>query len=289
MQTIENEFILGSGGVPMATDYIFEEGNMDAPIIIYTHGFNGFKDWGNFNMIAKQFAEAGLFFVKYNLSHNGTNVKNTSEFVDLELYRRNNYSKELSDLRAVIDHVHADDFKYKDFICKKNIYLLGHSKGGAISILAGQDERVAGVLTWASIAQCSSPWTRFTAEQMAEWKRSGTFYYENKRTNQRMPIDYQIYEDYLAHKEEYDLEKAVARMKKPMLFIHGKEDPAVPYQSAEKLYAANTEYSKLLLCEGDHVFGRKHPWPHDYLPEETKFVLEETIKFLTAYIDENEF
>ena len=117
---------------------------------------------------------------------------------------------------------------------------------------------------------------------MAQWKTNGTFYYENKRTNQQMPIDYQIYADYLAHEDEYDLEKAVGTMKKPMLFIHGKEDPAVPYQSAEKLNAANPECSKLLLCAGDHVFGRKHPWPHDYLPEQTKFVVKATIDFLKS-------
>lgn len=271
--------ILGSNGIGMAVDFTFLEEKSDLPVVIYTHGFNGFKDWGNFDLIAEAFAKAGFLFIKYNLSHNGTNLKKNSEFVDLERYRNNNYTVELNDLKAIIEDVCSDNFTYKNIACKKSIYLLGHSKGGAISILATQDARIAGLVTWASIAQCTSPWTRFTEEQMQKWKTEGTFYYENKRTNQQMPIDYQIYEDYLAHQEEYELEKAVSRIRKPMLFIHGKEDPAVPYQAAEKLHAANTEYSKLLLCKGDHVFGRKHPWPHDYLPEETKFVVNETISF----------
>ncbi len=277
-----NNIILNEDGLSMATDYIFPEGKKDLPVIIYTHGFNGFKDWGNFNMIASAFAKAGFLFVKYNLSHNGTILGREMEFVDLELYRKNNYSKELSDLLSVVKHVCHDDFEHSSIISQNNIYLLGHSRGGATSILAAQDKRIAGLVTWASIAQCTSPWSRFTAEKMADWKEKGTFYYHNKRTNQQLPIDYQIYEDYIANVGVLDLKKAVHAMQKPMLFIHGKEDPAVPYESAEELNAANPEYSKILLCQGDHVFGRKHPWPHDYLPAETKFVVDQTIQFIQA-------
>lgn len=277
----KNKAIIGSKGIEMATDYIFPEDKKELPVIIYTHGFNGFKDWGNFDLIALAFAKAGFFFVKYNLSHGGTNIENPTEFVDLELYRKNNYTKELEDVNLVIEHILSSNFKYKSHINNQKIYLLGHSRGGAASILAGQNNKIAALLTWASIAQCTSPWTRFNDQQIADWQAKGTFFYENKRTQQKMPIDFQIYEDYLQHKEAYDLEKAVSTMKKPMLFIHGKQDPAVSFLSAQSLHAANTEYSKLLLCDGDHVFGRKHPWPHDYLPEETKFVVEETISFLS--------
>ena len=276
----KNQIIQGSLGIEMATDYFAPSNKTDLPVVIYTHGFNGFKDWGNFDMIAEEFANAGFVFVKYNLSHNGTSLEKTTEFIDLELYRKNNYTKELLDLGFVIDHLFSENFTYKNIICKEKIYLLGHSRGGAISILGATDERIKGLATWASIAACTSPWTRFSDVQMANWKEQGTFFYENKRTNQQMPIDYQIYEDYLAHEEEYNLIDRVSYLKKPMLFIHGKEDSAVSYRSAEKLHNSNPEYSKLLLCDGDHVFGRKHPWPHDYLPEETKFVVSETIRFL---------
>lgn len=283
MKIEKNQVIKGSMGIEMATDYFIPMGE-HLPVIIYTHGFNGFKDWGNFDLIAEAFAEAGFFFVKYNLSHNGTTLERPEDFVDLDLYRSNNYTIELLDLGYVMDTVCSPDFKHKHRINPQAIFLLGHSRGGAATILASHDDRVAGLVTWASIAACTSPWTRFAEEQMKEWEEQGTFYYENKRTNQQMPIDYQIYEDYEAHQDEYHLLETVQSLKKPMLFIHGKEDPAVPYQAAEKLHAANSEFSKLLLCEGDHVFGRKHPWSHDYLPEQTKFVVNETIQFLKSSI-----
>ncbi len=279
MDISKNNIIKGSLGIGMATDYFVPEGN-NLPVIIYTHGFNGFKDWGKFDLIAQAFAEAGFLFVKYNLTHNGTNLENTMDFVDLQLYRENTYTKEYLDLGFVIDYVCSENFEYKNRI-SKNIFLLGHSRGGAVTILGAQDERIKGLVTWASIAACTSPWSRFTDEQMLEWKTKGVFYYENKRTNQQLPIDYFIYEDYMANEDEYNVLQAVQYMNKPMLFIHGKNDPAVPFQAAEKLHAANPK-SKLVLCDGDHVFGRKHPWPHDYLPEETKFVVNETIQFLNS-------
>jgi pimeloyl-ACP methyl ester carboxylesterase len=278
----KNQTIKGTLGIPMATDYFVPEEKNNLPVIIYTHGFNGFKDWGNFDLIASEFANAGFLFIKYNLTHNGTSLDFPTEFVDLELYRENNYTKELLDLGYVIDFVFSENFPYKNRIDNESVSLLGHSRGGAISILGAIDHRISNVATWASIAQCTSPWTRFSEEKMIEWESKGIFFYENKRTNQQMPIGYQIYEDYLAHEEEYNLLDTVRSLKNPMLFIHGKDDPAVPYQAAEDLHAANPEFSKLLLCDGDHVFGRKHPWPHDYLPEETKFVVNETIQFFKS-------
>jgi dienelactone hydrolase len=277
----KNQIIKGSLGIEMATDYFVPEGKNDLPVVIYTHGFNGFKDWGNFDLISEEFAKAGFLFVKYNLSHNGTNLENPEEFVDLQLYRENTYTIEYLDLSFVIDHVCSENFEHKKRISDQ-IYLLGHSRGGAISILGAQDKRIKGLVTWASIAACTSPWSRFSDEQMADWKAKGVFYYENKRTNQQLPIDYHIYEDYEANADEYNLVEAVSIMTKPMLFIHGEQDPAVPYEAAEKLYSANPTHAKMLLCKGDHVFGRKHPWPHDYHPTETKFVVNETIQFLKS-------
>ena len=282
MIAYKNNRVQGSIGKEMATDYVFPKEKGSLPVVIYTHGFNGFKDWGNFNLIAESFANTGFFFVKFNLSHNGTSVENPTEFVELASYRNNNYSKEWFDLQCMLDHIHSEDFEFRSIINLEKVYLLGHSRGGAISILGAKDSRVSGLVTWASIAQCTSPWSRFDDEKMANWKKSGTFFYENKRTNQQLPIDYQIYEDYLKHVDVFNLERRVASLKKPMLFIHGKSDPAVPYESAEKLYQANQQNAKLLLCEGDHVFGRKHPWPHEYLPTETKFVIEKTIHFLQS-------
>jgi predicted dienelactone hydrolase len=99
----KNIVIAGAEGKPIACDIFYRYDQEPKPVIIYAHGFNGFKDWANFDLIAHQFAAAGFIFIKFNFSHNGTSPQNPEEFVDLEAYANNNYTKELDDLAKVID------------------------------------------------------------------------------------------------------------------------------------------------------------------------------------------
>ena len=93
--------------------------------------------------MAEKFAEAGFFFVKFNFSHNGTTVEDPHNFADLEAFGNNNYSKELSDLGVVIDY-----FSEYDTIDEHKIILIGHSRGGGISIIKTyEDERINGLIT----------------------------------------------------------------------------------------------------------------------------------------------
>ena len=87
-------------------------------IIIFSHGFKGFKDWGPFNEIAKYFASLDYIFVKFNFSHNGTSVDDALNFVDLDSFGNNNFSKELDDLGLVIDFVER---KFKCSLCEERI------------------------------------------------------------------------------------------------------------------------------------------------------------------------
>ena len=100
------------------------------PILIFSHGFKGFKDWGHFNIVARKFAEAGFVFVKFNFSHNGTTPDNPLEFADLEAFGNNNYSKELDDLGSVIDWV--ENGKIEEGVSERWCSLpFGEGRGGA--------------------------------------------------------------------------------------------------------------------------------------------------------------
>src|ERR1700748_884234 len=99
---MKSEIILnGSDNKPILLDITYKETNGTSPVILYAHGFNGFKDWGNFDLIAQQFTDAGFAFVKFNFSHNGTTPDHPNEFADLDAFGKNNYTKELKDLAVV--------------------------------------------------------------------------------------------------------------------------------------------------------------------------------------------
>lgn len=139
----KNFIVPGSDGKPMSTDLTLLHNGTKKPLIIYAHGFNGFKDWANFNLIAQQFAEAGFVFVKFNFSHNGTTPDHPEEFVDLEAYGNNNYTIQLDELGNVLDWCLDERHHYAEEIDLNRVYLLGHSLGGGLVILkAAEDDRV---------------------------------------------------------------------------------------------------------------------------------------------------
>jgi len=278
MEKIKNLQISGSEGKPILLDISFNK-KMVQPVVVYAHGFNGFKDWGNFDRIADQFIAAGFAFVKFNFSHNGTSVEHPEDFVDLEAFGNNNYSKQLDDIEKVIDWVSDKDNPYAQYFYQDSIGLIGHSMGGGISILhAAKDQRVKALITWAAISECKTPWGSWSDEKIKEWKKTGVQYYQNGRTHQQMPLYYQLYEDYQQHSEQLDILHAATQIRIPWLICHGTKDTSVSIEKAGALHRANPS-SELFTLPTDHVFDRKHPWTENFLPKPMQQVLDRNIMF----------
>lgn len=280
METIKNILLSGSGDRTMATDILFRVSDRPQPVVIYAHGFNGFKDWGNFDLIAARFAEAGYVFVKFNFSHNGTTPANPTEFVDLEAFGNNNYSRQLEDLQRVIDWVCDNANPYRAVMDSSRVGLVGHSMGGGIAILqAARDKRVKALITWAAISECKTPWGSWSQDKLDEWKVNGVENYVNTRTSQRMPLYYQLYEDFQENMARLDIAVAVKSLKIPLLICHGSADSSVSPGSAYQLKEWRPA-AELLMVDSDHVFGRKHPWPGPGLPAAMEKVMNASLKFL---------
>ena len=84
---------------PILWDAFYNADDKQKPLIVFCHGYKGFKDWGAWDLVAKAFLDAGFFFVKFNFSHNGGTMEQPIDFPDLDAFAENNYSKELDDLR----------------------------------------------------------------------------------------------------------------------------------------------------------------------------------------------
>jgi pimeloyl-ACP methyl ester carboxylesterase len=265
-------------------DITFNEESGQLPTIIYAHGFNGFKDWGNFDLITKQFVNAGFSFVKFNFSHNGTTSEHQQDFTDLDAFAENNYTKELFDLNAIIDWVSDPDNPFSKYLDITNIGLIGHSMGGGISIIkAVEDPRVKALATWASISQCKTPWGGWTESKMAAWKETGVQYYLNGRTKQQMPMYYQLYLDYENNAARLNILQAATKLSVPFLICHGQQDTSVGIDSAYALHQSNSD-SELFIVDSDHVFGRKHPWTESTLPLAMQEVIDKNIAFFSKHL-----
>lgn len=258
-------------------DVYYPETESKLPLVIFVHGYKGYKDWGAWDLMAEKFAEAGFFFVKFNFSHNGTTVENPSEFDDLEAFGNNNYSKELSDLDFVINHFVKDSR-----VDHRKIILIGHSRGGGISIIKTcEDIRINGLITLASVDHLD----RFPKDDAFEnWKNEGFYYVENGRTKQQMPHFYQFYEDFAKDPHRFDVERSMEMAKAHVLIVHGTSDEGVSVKNAEHLHILNPNTELFLVENGNHVFGAKEPWNEKNLPEDLNTVVEKCIEFINHKI-----
>lgn len=257
-------------------DATWKEHETKKPVIFLVHGFKGFKDWGTFNLIAETFANMGYAVVKPNTAYNGTTMDYPYEISDFEAFANNNFSIELDDIGTAIDWVFSEYCPIPNLDLSK-VYLIGHSRGGGSAILkAYEDSRINKVVTWAAIPAVTK---LFKEEFLKEWKEKKTAHVINGRTGDKLPMNYQMVENYYENIERLNIGKVVAKLPIPLLIIHGSADETVPLPAAHFLYQQNPESTLLVIPEATHTFGGYHPYMHNELPPHLQRVVQSTANF----------
>ena len=276
---ISKNNILKGGRKPIIFDCFYNESTEPKSIVIFCHGYKGFKDWGAWDLVAQAFTEAGFFFIKFNFSHNGGTMDQPIDFPDLEAFAQNNYSLELEDLNRVVEHF-SNDNEYFQERNVENISLIGHSRGGGIALIkAEEDSRICKVATWAGVSDYKSRFKEGT-DGFKKWGQTGRFYVENGRTKQQMPHDWQFYTNFLKNENRLTISRAAKALSKPWLIVHGDNDTSVLITEGEELHKWNVNSNFEKIKEANHVFGATQPWNKTKLPKHLKDVVEKTIKFL---------
>lgn len=230
-------------------------GRPDAPAVVLCHGFKGFKDWGFFPFVAGRLSEAGFSAVRFNFALNGIDDV-PDAFTRLDLFARNTISQELADLDLVLRALCAGGLP--GIGRPRAVGLLGHSRGGAVALIrALADPGIPAVAAWASIHDFPG----MIPVDPVEWRRLGRIEVPNVRTGQMMPVDYAAWEDYLAHRGEYDFAERLAGLRIPALFVHAAGDAVVPSQASRRLAEEAGSRGRLVeIPGGDHAFGAAHPF-----------------------------
>jgi pimeloyl-ACP methyl ester carboxylesterase len=234
-------------------------------IVVFIHGFMGFKDWGAWHLVQAYFVERAYGFCKLNLSHNGATLAIAQDFPDKEAFANNRYSYEVEDVNRA--------YQWIENKCSPAIiHLIGHSRGGGIAILAARFlPKVKSVVTWAAISSIES---RFpTDQELEKWRMEGVRYIQNSRTKESLPQYFSLFTDFEKNKEVLSIKNALTNLQIPLCVIHGTHDDAVSIEEGRQL--AGWAQVKLHEIKGaNHVFGATHPYASDSLPKQLFEVCE---------------
>ncbi|MFT6166861.1 MAG: dienelactone hydrolase [Vicingaceae bacterium] len=252
-----------------------------AEIVLFAHGFKGYKDWGHFPLIQQYLAEKGFIAVAFNFSHNGGTVDEEIDFPDLDAFAKNTYQKEVEDVGHVLDWIKVNRELYFASAEAQRIHIIGHSRGGGVALLAGSKyHEIKKVVTWAAVADFMERLPN--AEQLEEWKKNGVYYVKNGRTHQDMPMNYHFVETLMNFKDELNIQRSVQNLEKPLLVVHGANDETVALENADRIKSWKKEVQLAVIKECNHTFNGHHPWNDTELPKVTIEALALSLAFLKA-------
>jgi dienelactone hydrolase len=245
-------------------------------VIIFLHGFKGFKDWGPFPDVCEELARAGFGVVAMNFSLNGIGDDKT-EFTEMELFERETFSQDLDDIGTVIDALQRGEITDSHSSLNTDVIgILGHSRGGQTAIAAAVEYApVQCLVTWSAVADYRERWTD---KMKKDWEKQGFTEIENSRTGQKMKVGKVVYQDSIDNADRVIAMERVKELRIPTLFIHGRDDESVPSTDSEKLHIACEARDKelRLVSNGTHTYGAGHPFEDQDFPKPFAEVLDWT-------------
>ncbi len=275
----KTSIVINAAGDEIDYEIDFDEHNGKKPVVLFLHGFRAFKDWGFYPYLCQRIAESGGIAVRFSFSLSG--VKDSRKMVyDAEKFSRNTMVRELSDARLMIEKIVSRElFENLGIETNGDIYVAGHSRGGALAILLGSEfEEIKKISAFAAV----SSFDRYSERQKKIWLENGKFEFIIHPSKQKLWINREYLQDIIDEKEKYDIPKAAGKLKVPLQIIHGKQDKMVTIKEAYDIaykYQDKSYLDFVTLEHSSHGFGAAHPF------DKTNEGLEELITRLINFLE----
>ncbi len=222
-----------SRGDTIYGDVRYTPGKHHTAVLVVSHSFMAFKDWGFFPHVCREFARRGFCTVSFNFSLNGV-AGHGRKITEFEEFSRNTFSREVEDLSVVLQTI-REGAVLPAAVENAPLVLFGHSRGGAISVLrVAMEKDIAAIVTWSAVAT----FDRWTEHQKALWRSHGSLPLARSATVSPLRLGLGLLTDLETHREALDILRAARLIRIPWLIVHGSEDLVVPIREAEALRQA---------------------------------------------------
>lgn len=255
---IKSEFTIDITASDFISGDIYRANNISElkPIVLIIHGFKVHKQWGFFPYICDYFAQYGAIAICCNLSLNGYG-SDSDTLIYPHKFASNTITRELSDIQNIMEFIqNKGEGTIEDW--DGRIFILGHSRGGALSILTARDfPIISKVAVWNSIAR----FDRFSARQKALWREQGYIKAEHYKSPDSLCINSTYLDDLELYHERFSVVSALSNMDISLLIIHGEQDITVSKKDAEALASASKHlFGFNIIPSTGHTFGIRHPF-----------------------------
>jgi len=198
--------------------------------------------------------------VRFNFTHSGIGEQPES-VTETELFESGTYSREVADLREVIEAVRTDRLGSSASSGKpRSVGLLAHSRGSiaALQAAAAGDLGVRSVVLWNPVA-VPLGWGE---EERRRWREAGHWIVVHSRTGQVFRVGTGLLEDAEKNAEALDPLLAAGRLGVPLLVVVSSDDESVSPESGRRIARAVPLPLGALseIDETGHTFGATHPF-----------------------------
>lgn len=263
-------------------DVHLHENLQSKPIAIFFHGFKSFRNWGFIPYICNELANDNIITINLDFTLNGVISENPVVF-DIERFARNTITQELDDARKLIKTLNNSKNipQLKEVLKDWNgeVILMGHSRGGGISMLLADEIKTSKLILLGTI----STFDRYTSRLKQEWLSKGYLEFNDIMNKQLLRMNSTYLIDLEENKEKFDLYKIARHLEIPVLFIHGENDISERAEKAKEIYKIiqNNQKSNcnfVLLQKANHLFNVTHPF------ENTNLFLEEALNNIKNFL-----
>ena len=225
-------------------------------IVLLAHGFKGYKDYGMFPWLAEHFAILGYRACRFNFSHSGM-LANDGPFERTDLFKNATWNTQVEDLKILCTTFAEDGLP---------LYLFGHSRGGAASLLAvGREEvEVAGVMSISAPSVCNY----LPEESKVALLKQGFIESPSSRTGQILHVGLPFLQDQLDDPASHDLVALAATIEPPVIILHGEDDLTVNVSCAVDIATVVKNVTLVRVQGGDHVLNTPNPFSIDGTPSQ---------------------